>query len=94
MRVIGLNILDDFRHRHTDAEEQVKAWIAEVKEAEWSTPLEVKQRYPRASVLEDNRMVFRLKGNHYRLVAKVSYKNQIVRVERVGTHAEYDKWNL
>ena len=72
----------------------MKVWIAEVKEAEWSTPLEVKQRYPRASVLEDNRMVFRLKGNHYRLVAKVSYKNQIVRVERVGTHAEYDTWNL
>ena len=92
MRVIGLDILDDFRRRHTDVEEQVKAWIAEVKDARWSKPMEVKERYPRASILEDNRVLFRLKGNHYRLLAKISYKSQIVRVEKAGTHAEYNRW--
>lgn len=94
MRVLGLDILDNFRRHHADAEEQVKAWVAEVKDAEWSKPTELKERYPRASILEDNRVVFRLKGNSYRLVVKISYKSQIVRVERAGTHAEYDKWKL
>lgn len=94
MRVVGLNILDDFRHRHVDVDEQVKSWVAEVKDAQWSKPMEVKERYPRASTLENNRVVFRLKGNAYRLLVRISYKNQVVRVEKIGTHAEYDKWKL
>lgn len=94
MRVIGLELLDAFCRRHADAEEQVKAWVAEVKEARWEKPMDIKERYVSASFLENNRVVFNIKGNKYRLVVRVSYKNQVVRVVKVGTHAEYDKWKL
>jgi mRNA interferase HigB len=92
--VVGLDILDAFCRRHADAAEQLRAWLAEVKDAHWTTPLELKERYHRASTLKDNRVVFRIKGDAYRLLAKVSYKNQVVRIEKIGTHAEYDKWDL
>jgi mRNA interferase HigB len=94
LRVIGRGCLDAFCHRHADVREQIKAWLAEVEEARWCKPTDIKERYPSASLLENNRVVFNLKGNKYRLIAKVSYKNQVVRVMKVGTHAEYDRWKL
>lgn len=94
MRLIGRDILNDFRRRHSDADGPVKAWVAEVEDAQWSKPAEVKERHPRASILAGNRMVFRLKGNDYRLLVRISYKSQIVQVDRIGIHAEYDRWNL
>ncbi len=94
MRVIGVEVLDAFCRRHTDVDQQVKAWVAEAKEAVWLKPADVKGRYPSASLLGGDRVVFNLKGNKYRLLVKVSYKSGIVRVQRIGTHAEYDKWKL
>ena len=47
--------------------------------------------YPSASFLAENRVIFNIKGNTYRLVVKVRYQNEIVLIEWVGTHAEYDK---
>lgn len=94
MRVIGVEALRAFYRRHADAEQQVKAWVAEAKEARWDKPMDIKERYPSASLLENDRVVFNLKGNKYRLLVRVSYKSQLVRVERIGTHAEYDRWKL
>ena len=59
--------------------------------ATWRTPDDIRIRYSRSSILSDNRVVFRLKGNDYRLLVKVRYRNGIVMIEWVGTHAEYDK---
>lgn len=94
MRVIGVEALDAFCRRHADVDQQTKAWVAEVKEARWCKPADIKRRYPSASFLEGDRIVFNLKGNKYRLLVKVSYKSGIVRVQKMGTHAEYDKWKL
>ena len=41
-----------------------------------------------------NRVVFNIKGNDYRLVAKINYGYRIVYVRLVGTHAEYDSVNV
>jgi len=86
--------LDAFTQAHADVKGQVEAWLAEVRDSSWATPHELKARYPRASMLSGNRVVFNLKGNRYRLLVRVNYKNGIVVVERIGTHAEYDDWNL
>lgn len=94
MRVIGVEALHAFCRRHADVDQQVKAWAAEARQARWRKPAEVKERYPSASLLEDDRVVFNLKGNKYRLLVRMGYKSGIVRVQKIGTHAEYDKWNL
>ena len=94
MKVLGQGILDDFCKNHTDIVSQLSAWIAEAKEAEWATPNDIKVRYVSASFLSDNRVVFNIKGNKYRLDTKVYYERQIIIVKRIGTHTEYNKWNF
>ena len=94
MIVVGREVIAEFAQKHADVRPQLEAWLAEAEESQWRTPDEIKRRYPKASVLANNRVVFDLKGNKYRMVVKVSYQVQVVMVERVGTHAEYSKWEL
>jgi mRNA interferase HigB len=92
MKVIARNVLDDFGRKHADIASQ--SWLCEVEDAQWQSPADLKRRYPHASILSENRVIFNLKGNRYRLEAKVSYEAKIILVKRMGTHAEYSKWNL
>ncbi len=94
MKLVGIKALEDFSKKHADCRKQIDAWVAETQDAQWKTPQEIKARYARASILADDRVVFNLKGNDYRLDVKVNYKNQIVLIKRVGTHAEYEKWTF
>ena len=94
MKMIGLPELQAFKERHADVRSQVDAWRSEVEAAQWNSPHDVTERYPSASILSDNQVVFNLKGNKYRLLVKISYKNKIVFVKKAGTHAEYSKWTL
>jgi mRNA interferase HigB len=94
MKVVGLGKLQDFKSKHADARSQVDAWIREASSASWRTPLDIKARYVHASFLADNRVVFNIKGNRYRLDVKISYETQVVFIVRIGTHAEYDTWSF
>lgn len=91
MRVLGTGKLNDFCLKHKVASGQAKAWLSEAKKAEWKTPQDIKNRYSSASFLHDNIVIFNIKGNHYRLVIKVAFGTQIVRILWLGTHAEYDR---
>ena len=91
MRIIAKKILREFWIKHTDCEEQLKAWFQETSNYEWNNSNEIKSNYPSASILGDNRIVFNIKGNHYRLIIKINYDYQMIWIRFVGTHAEYDK---
>lgn len=73
------------------AEGALKAWFAEAKTAKWASPQEVKNQYANASVIANNRIVFNIKGNDYRLIVAIAYKTQYVYVKFIGTHADDDK---
>jgi mRNA interferase HigB len=94
MKVAGLGRLKDFQMKHSDSRSQLDAWVREVKDAEWRTPNDIRSRFVHASFLADNRVVFNIKGNRYRLDVKVNYAAQVVLVMRVGTHAEYNSWRF
>jgi len=94
MQIHGLGLLDDFMRHHAEAREQVNAWLYEVERAEWMKSQDIKERYPSASFLSDNRVIFNIKGKKYRIAIQVSYKQQIVLILRCGTHAEYSKWKF
>lgn len=94
MRVVGRKRLNDFLRRHRDLRSAATAWLAEVEDAEWQSPHDLKSIYPQASLLGRNRVVFNLRGNQYRLDAKVDYERQLVLIMRIGTHAEYDTWKF
>lgn len=91
VRVLSKKRLREFWQKHSDCEQQLKSWHQEAKDAKWKTPGEIKEEYPNASILEDNRIVFNIKGNKYRLIVKINYKYSIVWIRFVGTHGEYDK---
>lgn len=91
VRVIAKKILREFWEKHSDYEQQLKSWFKEVSKAEWNNPNDIKAAYPSASILEDNRICFNIKGNHYRLIVKINYDYQMVWIRFIGTHSEYDK---
>lgn len=91
MRIIAKKALREFWERHRDAEEPLLAWYREVEHEDWDTPAKVKEKYRSASIVANNRVVFNIKGNTYRLVVRVNYRARIVLIRFVGTHAEYDR---
>ena len=93
MRVIAKRTLREFWTKHADCEQQLKLWYQETEKANWHTINELKNEYPNASILKDNRIVFNIKGNDYRLIVKFNFEFQIIWIRFIGTHAEYDKIN-
>lgn len=93
MRVIAKKTLRDFWEKHPDSESQLRSWYYETVNSDWNSPNDIKRRYSSASILHDNRVVFNIKGNTYRLVTKVNYDYGIVWIRFLGTHSEYDKIN-
>jgi mRNA interferase HigB len=93
MKVIGLHILDAFQRRHPVVRSWVGAWVADAKGAKWTTSHDIKSRYASASFLSNNKVVFNVKGNDFRLVTQIAYPQEIVLIKWAGTHAEYDKVN-
>ena len=91
MRVIAKKTLRDFWETHSDSEQQLKSWYQETSKAEWTGPKQIKLEYPSASFLADNRVVFNIKGNHYRLIVRINYDYQMVWIRFIGTYAEHDK---
>ena len=94
MRIIAKKAFRELWTRCPDAEGPLLAWYREVAEEDWDTPAKVKAKYRSASIVGDNRVVFNIKGNDYRLVVKINYPYRIVYVRFVGTHAEYDAINV
>lgn len=91
MRIIARKTLHDFwEGGHADAEQPLRAWFAEVSRASWQTTADIKLRYPHASIVDAERVVFNIGGNKYRLVAKIWFAGQAVYVKFVGTHRAYD----
>jgi len=94
VRIIARKSLRDFREKHPDAEHPLKVWYAEASHSAWVHPTDIKARYPAASFLAGNRVVFNIKGNKYRLITHVRYDLGRVYIRFIGTHPEYDKINV
>ena len=93
LRVIAKKILRDFWEIHNDCEHQLKSWYQEASRAEWKNPNDIKAEDSSVSILNNNRFVFNIKGNSYRLIVKINFDYQMIWIRFIGTHAEYDKIN-
>lgn len=92
MQVIALRTLRQFWRRHPQAEGPLRAWYAVVSRAEWSGPADVKRQYgTTVDFVRDNRIVFDIGGDKYRLIVHVAYSFRRALVKFIGTHAEYGK---
>ena len=90
-RIIAKKTLRDFWEQHSDCEQYLKTWYETAKGSYWKNPMGIKKTYASASILKDNRVVFNIKGNSYRLVVKFNYERQWAFIRFIGTHEEYDK---
>ena len=91
MRIIARKTLRDFWLQYPNTREPLQAWYREVEMEDWDTSAKVRLRYPSASILAGNRVVFNIKGNDFRLVVYVNYPYRIVYIRFIGTHSEYDR---
>ena len=91
MRIIAKRTLTAFWQRYPDAE----GWLqAKVRREDWDSPATVQRQHPRASIVGSDRVVFRVRGNNYRMIVRVFYPGRIIYIRFVGTHAEYDRINV
>ena len=90
MKIVSVKILKAFWEQHPETEQHLKAWVDEVRHANWQQPADIKAKYRNASVLKNRRVVFNIKGNEYRLIVAIAYRFSAVYVKFIGTHKEYD----
>lgn len=93
MRIISRAMLRDFWETpaFSDAEQALKAWYDEARHANWLTPQDIKDQFRSASFVGNDRVVFNIHGNKYRLVVAINYSFSVCYVRFVGTHKQYDK---
>ena len=94
MRIIAKRTLRNFWEslpKYADAQAPLEAWHFEALKASWATPQEIKAQYRSASILKNNRVVFNIAGNKYRLIVSIDYKRQACFIKFVGTHKQYDE---
>ncbi len=91
VKIVARRVLRDFWTRHPDAKGHLTAWFHAVRQAEWTGPADIRAQFRSADFIGDNRVIFDIGGNKYRLVVHVYYPHQIVRTKFVGTHRQYDR---
>ena len=90
-RIFAKSTLREFWEKNPESEQYLKTWFDTAINTDWETPNDVKQTYANASILKDNRVVFNIKGNSFRLVVKFNFKKKWIFIKFIGTHKEYDK---
>jgi len=90
-RIFSKSTLREFWENHADSEQYLKTWYDTAMNANWKNPNDIKQTYANASILKENRVVFNIKGNSYRLIVKFNFEKQWAFIRFLGTHAAYDK---
>ncbi len=93
MHIVSRPRLIEFWEKHKDAETPLRVWFKKVQQAKWNNINDLKKDFPTADYVGDNRMIFDIKGNRYRIVVLIFFDGQKVYIRFVGTHAEYNKIN-
>src|SRR4029079_4022182 len=92
MQVIARRTLKEFWERHPQAERPIRVWFAVVSKAAWRGPADLKRQFgTTVDFIGDNRLIFDLGGNKFRLVVHVSYLYRRVLIKFVGTRAASDR---
>lgn len=93
MRIISKKTIKDFyeQNLYQDSKESLESWYKEVIKADWKNPNDIKEQYRSASIVGNNRVVFNIHGNKYKLIVQINYFAQFVYIRFIATHKQYDK---
>ena len=90
MRVIAISTLKEFWTRHPDSEQALREWYVKTNRADWRSLEDMRNSFNSVDYIKNQRYVFNIKGNKYRLVAAVKFRPKLVYVRFIGTHSEYN----
>jgi mRNA interferase HigB len=92
MRIIAFRSIREFfeKPKYQDSEVSLRSWYHDAKRADWKNSNELKEQYRNASIIGNDRIVFNIKGNKYRLIVLIDYEYQVIFIRFIGTHKEYD----
>jgi len=93
VHIIARPTLIKFWEKHKDAEIPMRVWFKKVQNAKWKSVNELKKDFPTADYVGNNRVVFDIKGNKYRIIVVIFFDGQKIYIRFIGTHAEYVKIN-
>ena len=93
MRIIAKSTIRDYWTVNKNAQQAWLSWYKVTYRAKCSNFNEVKQQFGTCKVIGNDRIVFKIKGNNYRLIVKISFENQLIWVRFIGTHSEYELIN-
>jgi len=91
MRIFTEKTIKEYIESHPDAETALQDWAETVKNSDWKNFADIKQDFNSVDSVGNQRYVFNIKGNNYRLVVIIRFTIQYVYIRFIGTHAEYDK---
>ncbi|MBZ0265939.1 type II toxin-antitoxin system HigB family toxin [bacterium] len=91
MHVISRKTLRMFWEKYPDSEQALRSWYHEVQNTNWPNSSSIRQQFGSASIINDERVVFNICGNKYRLVARINYASSTLYIRYLGTHKQYDK---
>lgn len=91
MRIVTFTRIKDFAENHPNADVALRDWYFKTKRSDWDDLNDVKQTFNSVDYVGNNRYVFNIKGNNYRLVAIIIFMSKKVYIRFIGTHSEYDK---
>ena len=91
MKILFPEIITEFEKQHADSSNALSKWCTTVRNAQWKNHSDLKKDYPSADYVGNNRYVFNIKGNNYRLIVVIVFFAGTVAIRFIGTHSEYDK---
>ncbi len=94
MIVIGTRHIHTFSKHHPECQQELAELVRELEAMQFSKPGALKDRYPSCKIIDGKTVVFKIRGNRYRLTANVAYNTGLINIVAVETHAEYDRRRL
>ncbi len=91
MRILNKELLDKFVKKHADSKKAMQSFVEFVEEAEWQNFNDIKNDFNSVDYVGNERYVFDVRGNKYRIIAVVVFVGGVLSIRFVGTHAEYSK---
>lgn len=90
-RIVAKKTIKLFWEKYPESKDYLTTWFETVKASTWENPAQIKEFYSTISILKNSRVVFNIKGNEFKLVAKINYEKQWLFIRFIGTHTQFDK---
>jgi mRNA interferase HigB len=91
MNVLSRNALVQFYSQHNDAKKYLETWFKTCRKADWSSFRDLQRTFPEAFPVGDDRVVFDIRGNKYRMVVRIVFRYRTMQIKWIGTHAQYNE---